>query len=262
VSPLLNIAVLFAFGLGLGLAFPVPFAAAIAASLLAVLTTTASMLQKKMVGLSLAALVTVAGWIRPNEPDYRGDTSPSAPCTRVVEGTVTSPPVLLKEHQRMDIDLSRWSDCLDTPVIGRLSKVKGRLFVWTPRDMDDLPRRGDRIRLRARIKPVLTRRNPGTPKWRPAEPLYSASLFRRDAFSTVGVSDATVRQAFDKWLRIVSLSITGSFPTETAPLARALLLGESAALTQSQRATFRRTGTAHLVSVSGLHLGLVALFFF
>ncbi len=49
---------------------------------------------------------------------------------------------------------------------------------------------------------------------------------------------------------------------DTASLARALILGESHVLSYAQKERFRRTGTAHLLSVSGLHLGLSVLFAF
>lgn len=42
-------------------------------------------------------------------------------------------------------------------------------------------------------------------------------------------------------------------------LAEAVLLGRSHALTEEERVTLRRSGASHLVAVSGLHVGLVAL---
>ena len=46
---------------------------------------------------------------------------------------------------------------------------------------------------------------------------------------------------------------------QRAPLAAALVLGRREAVDQQQREKLLQTGTAHLLSVSGLHLGLVAL---
>ncbi|MDG2380223.1 MAG: ComEC/Rec2 family competence protein [Pirellulaceae bacterium] len=47
-------------------------------------------------------------------------------------------------------------------------------------------------------------------------------------------------------------------PHETAPTASALLLGQRGSLTTHQRDSFFRTGTMHLLVVSGLHVGIVA----
>lgn len=47
-------------------------------------------------------------------------------------------------------------------------------------------------------------------------------------------------------------------PEESAPLVRAMLLGEASALREPTVEAFRRTGTLHVLVVSGLHVGLVA----
>lgn len=44
-------------------------------------------------------------------------------------------------------------------------------------------------------------------------------------------------------------------------LVRALLLGDKSGLTDSDRSLLRNTGTAHLLAISGLHVGMVAGFF-
>ena len=54
--------------------------------------------------------------------------------------------------------------------------------------------------------------------------------------------------------------ILDTFPADTAAMARALVLGEDD-LTSSDQRAFRRSGLAHLLAVSGMHLVLVVATF-
>jgi competence protein ComEC len=51
-------------------------------------------------------------------------------------------------------------------------------------------------------------------------------------------------------------------PTEEGAVLRALLLGESGLLPQATRDLYARTGVNHILSISGFHVGVIALFFF
>jgi len=53
-------------------------------------------------------------------------------------------------------------------------------------------------------------------------------------------------------------TITEVLPEPHASLAKAILLGKRGSMPQSLRDDFARTGTAHLLAISGLHLGIVA----
>jgi competence protein ComEC len=50
-----------------------------------------------------------------------------------------------------------------------------------------------------------------------------------------------------------------SLSQESASLAAAMLLGLSSTVKPSMKETFRSTGTAHLLAISGLHMGLISL---
>jgi len=51
-------------------------------------------------------------------------------------------------------------------------------------------------------------------------------------------------------------------PTEEGAVLRALLLGESGLLPQETKDLYARTGVNHILSISGFHVGVIALFFF
>jgi len=61
------------------------------------------------------------------------------------------------------------------------------------------------------------------------------------------------------WRRALSERLGSRLPGFAGRLGRAVLLGKSRALEPGERTTFRRSGASHLVAVSGLHVGLVAL---
>ncbi|MBO4605418.1 MAG: ComEC/Rec2 family competence protein [Bacteroidales bacterium] len=48
--------------------------------------------------------------------------------------------------------------------------------------------------------------------------------------------------------------------SETAPLLRALMTGDRSGLDRETVAAFRRSGASHLLALSGLHLGIIAMF--
>lgn len=53
--------------------------------------------------------------------------------------------------------------------------------------------------------------------------------------------------------------LTGQFPPRTAPLGAALLLGRRAAIDPEVHDQFLRTGTLHLLAISGMHLQVMSL---
>ena len=119
---------------------------------------------------------------------------------------------------------------------------------------------GDRVRVRALIRP-------------PASPAYPGAWeLQRDAFFgglagsgyALNLSEvlerappsgvtATLRHVRDG---IVDRMITG-LPGSAGAVAGSLLIGSTSAIPLSDRAAFRDSGLAHLLSVSGLHMAIV-----
>ena len=84
------------------------------------------------------------------------------------------------------------------------------------------------------------------------------------AYATAKLEDVTrldtrrdVRSAFIDARRAISSRIDALFPGNAA-LVRALILGDRSLLDEEFRQSLNRTGTAHLISISGLHVTVLA----
>lgn len=67
------------------------------------------------------------------------------------------------------------------------------------------------------------------------------------------------RQNLDRWRQVVADKLDETLSAGHHPgIIKALTIGDRSALTLAQWGVFRRTGTAHLVAISGLHIGLIA----
>ncbi|MEJ5329576.1 MAG: ComEC/Rec2 family competence protein [Desulfobaccales bacterium] len=91
------------------------------------------------------------------------------------------------------------------------------------------------------------------------------NLAREGIFRTVSLRDpgdlvwlATPEMPLKERLRGGLRSLLVPYPVEIRALYRALLLGEQGEITREMREALSRTGTAHLVAISGLHLGMAA----
>lgn len=76
--------------------------------------------------------------------------------------------------------------------------------------------------------------------------LHSANLPQRPALSIDRLRDQ------------LSQKIAGAVPGPTSSLLQGLVLADRRAITDAQWSTLRQTGTAHLMAVSGLHVGTIA----
>lgn len=99
---------------------------------------------------------------------------------------------------------------------------------------------------------------------------YQRWLISRGFHATGYVRASTLNRLHDEqlWLPVersresVRDSLDTRFDAETAPLLRALAVGDTSGIDPLQWSVFRRTGTIHLMAISGLHIGFVAIMAF
>lgn len=119
-------------------------------------------------------------------------------------------------------------------------------------------RPGERWRIRARLEPIHGRANPGLFDYhRYLLARGIGALGRIEEARRLGPGDWRTaadrfRQRFADWLQAETVDL------DAAALHRALTVGDRSAMSPELSESLRRTGTAHLLSISGLHVGMVA----
>ncbi|WPZ32858.1 ComEC/Rec2 family competence protein [Thalassobaculum sp. OXR-137] len=129
------------------------------------------------------------------------------------------------------------------------------------RRLERVPGIGDRVRLRARLTP-------------PPPPSVPGGFdFQRSAFfdglGAVGFAvgepelvsaepEGSLTLAVGRLRTAVADRLAAALPGPAGAVAAALIVGERAGLDEATQAAFRDSGLAHLLAISGLHMGLVA----
>jgi ComEC/Rec2-related protein len=168
----------------------------------------------------------------------------------VLSGRVYRPSRVGPEWVRLYVAAAAWK----SPEGWR--PATGRLLVTAPRLTP--PTQGTHVVVRGKLREPQALKNPGA--WNRPRQLAAEGIFRQ-----MHLSEAA---------SLVSLASEGSSPVERlrggirrllqdrAPAVRAMylamLLGDQGEVTQEMRRQFSRTGTSHLLAISGLHLGSLA----
>ncbi len=125
---------------------------------------------------------------------------------------------------------------------------------------------GDRVRLRARLMPPAGPAAPGAydfarAAWFKEIGAVGYALSRAEVVA-VGERDGLgLRMA--RWRRNLALHLREQLPGQTGAVAAALMTGDRGAIPEDTLQDMRDAGLAHLLAISGLHVGLIAgwLFF-
>jgi competence protein ComEC len=260
VQILVALAAAYAAGCALGAGFPVPIVPAIVAAGSSMALAAACGWIRRRPVLAAVACALVAGWCRAPEAAERGGVvaTGEAACVRTIVGRISRPPVVLEDGARFELEAEAATACAPSPRAPALAPL--RAAVWVTVLGREAPQvvAGDRVIIRGAVKRGASLRNFGarSPRARAGERLTAVvesaggvAVLSRDPVA-VGVALAAVRERISSFWR-------GNLAAPADGLARALVIGESGALDPALRDRFRRTGTAHLVAVSGLHLAIL-----
>lgn len=180
-------------------------------------------------------------------------------------GRVAGEPVL--RANRIDIPIECDSIIYRSSVAHPATTVLLRLYDTTQFDPALLPRHGDHI---SAVGLLTVPSPPGNP----GEFDYAAYLGAYGIDITFATSRARTIQIFERDdltllerivlpMRRVARDFTRRYVRgEEGDIVRALLLGEREYIDPETRDLFMRTGTVHVLSVSGLHVGVIALALF
>ncbi len=180
---------------------------------------------------------------------------------RIFKGRVVTEPERRAQRISFVVDLE------EAETDSALYRVSGRILV-SARNLEVAADYGDRVTLLGRLRLPSGARNPGAFD-------YRRFLFLQNIHATLSLSRraqfVAVEAGRGSWLweevvlpirRSVRQSIRRNLDGAPADLLQGMLLGDKHRISAEVRDSFRRTGLAHALVISGLHVGLVAVFFF
>ncbi len=291
--PLFHAAWLFALGIALaGRLWLQPSIVLIALALIAAVSGLAALRGQRMVWLPLAALWLLLGaWCGEMEPHPAASpalTTLSDGLLRTVEGTVVGAgpvrteleqnvgePVATSPSERVDLRVASVEVVNDENDTQALVGGGVRLTVrWPAGQGAQAFACGDRVRAAVRLLPPETYHDPGV--WSRAdflldEGITSTATVAIDRVERLGRSPgAFVSCRVSGWQhasteRLLALpAAMRNFPAplrlseDDAAMLSAMVAGDRTYLTHALRVGFERTGSFHMLVVSGLHLAIVA----
>ncbi|MBQ7885676.1 MAG: DNA internalization-related competence protein ComEC/Rec2 [Clostridia bacterium] len=121
------------------------------------------------------------------------------------------------------------------------------------------PRVGQRVAGKGRLFAPDEARNPGGVDWRISSICkgYELSGYLLPGWTAEGEAVFSFRECMRRLRSAIRLRLDELFG-EQAPLFQGIMLGDRSELDEEVAAAMRLTGTAHILTVSGLHLSLIA----
>lgn len=128
----------------------------------------------------------------------------------------------------------------------------------SPDDDSHLPAAGSYLRFQGDLQPLPPPRNPNQFD-------YAAFLARRNIYCQIfatKITDHVTEGEASFWIRRqvrIRSALNQIFSADNSGLARAIILGDRSDLDADLRTGFSRAGLAHLMAVSGMHVGFILL---
>lgn len=184
---------------------------------------------------------------------------PLKDCMRIIEGKIVRPPRYQNGHTRLHIQTAKISDCQDSKILPVLNTDIRSLHATIIDDYTTRVHNGDTIRFASRCR-ILRTYSPHFNQ--PPSPSNRITTIIPDV-SHIALIESPISPV-ETWLQQRRLQIVQQFESflnnSNSRLAKALILGQSDSLTQEQKTEFRQRGISHILAVSGLHLGIIAIF--
>jgi competence protein ComEC len=124
---------------------------------------------------------------------------------------------------------------------------------------------GDRVSLSGRLSPPRGFRNPGGfdyPAYLARHGVHAVLSLRRGSDVRLLEQGSGVLRTIQNLRERIRQAMTGSLTGEGAAIIMAMTIGEEGSLTDDLRERFMAAGVTHIISISGSHLGMVALLCF
>jgi competence protein ComEC len=178
----------------------------------------------------------------------------------VVEGVIDSRPEATERGSRLTLQVERIYERTAS------REVTGRLLLAVGEGTGELVT-GDRVRFATRVKRP---RNYGLPgefdgeRFLALRNIFTTGFVRKsDELVFIGASgEFPLQRRVDLIARQLGAFIARNVPGVEGTILRALLLGEMGVVPRWVKDAYSRTGVNHILSISGFHVGIIAVFIF
>ncbi len=175
-----------------------------------------------------------------------------------IEGVVDGRPLEFEDRRRFVVRVARIADAAGERAAGGLLRV-----VVYGREIPPVGH-GDRVALRGAIRRIRGFDNPSgfdTARAAAHRGLWAGvALAARDLEVLQAGDEAGLEAGLEDLRRRIAERIDRAVGGPAGAILKALVIGDRSAIDPELRQVFQRTGTGHLLAISGLHVGLVAAF--
>ncbi len=150
----------------------------------------------------------------------------------------------------------RWNVSIDSTAIGSISSTQSYHARVLADEASQKATIGDKVHFSGTIIPIAEKRNPYE---------FNYKQYLKSKSISVQIKLNQLRQVTPNrsifawvWWREHALKLVEkNFSKETAPIAKALLIGYKQDLDSDSKTAFARAGLSHIMAVSGLHVGFI-----
>lgn len=180
----------------------------------------------------------------------------SLPQQVMVEGWLYREPERFPRRARLYLEtLQVWQNGVPRPATGKI--------LLTVRSLSRPWRYGDRVRLLLRLRTPRNFLTPGSFNYEgylARQGIYlSAFLWDDRHVEHRGTQGGLVRTQIEQTRRTIGTFFQDRLDQQTAAVLRAIIIGDTGGLESDLRDAFSRAGVAHVLAISGLHIGFVAV---
>ena len=145
-------------------------------------------------------------------------------------------------------------------------RARGNVLISVKEYRGDL-RYGDRIRFIARLSHPRNFNNPGGFDYRQflaCKGIWVTGYLKKDAgIATIARGKGNpFLQLIEAWRDRIRAILDGAVPAQSRAIMKALILGEREEISKGIKEEFIAAGVAHVIAISGLHMGIIALVIF
>jgi competence protein ComEC len=199
--------------------------------------------------------ISIAPWVHPRFPanhliHYAGSDRWD------IAGNIAGRPQQINNRTRLILRITSLGD-------GRQKHaVSGKLRVTVAGELPGIAV-GDHVRFSGRLRSITNFKNPGAFDYRrymAFKGIWVTAYVTGDRLAVIGRHRAcSLLQFINKARNTYSDLIDKSGHTEAQAVFKALIIGDRTQISRQTRQSFNRAGLGHLLAISGLHIGIVAM---